>query len=137
MSRAAFTLKAFAVYLYALGLVLAVSPNLLLTTFGFPSTDEVWIRVLGLVVINLGAYYWFAAKSEARPFFVASVFTRIFVLFAFTGLAALGLAKPMLILFGAIDTVGGLWTLSALRRDRDTQFAPKESSRQARHDAAA
>ena len=137
MSRAAFTLKIFAVYLYALGLVLVVSPNLLLNTFGFPPTDEVWIRVLGLVVINLGTYYWFAAKSEARPFFVASVFTRIFVLLAFTGLAVLGLAKPMLILFGAIDTAGGLWTLSALRRSRDTRFAPKGGSQQARHDAGA
>ena len=117
MSKAAFTIKAFAVYLVVLGVVLLVAPNVLLATFGFPLTTEVWLRVLGLVVINLAVYYWFAAKSEARPFFQASVFTRGFILLGFTALASLGLAKPMLILFGALDALGGVWTWFALRSE--------------------
>jgi len=51
------------------------------------------------------------------PFFRASVATRVFVLVAFAGLAAAGLALPTLILFGAVDTLGGLWTHLALRAD--------------------
>lgn len=119
MSKAAFTLKVFAVYLCVLGALLLGVPNLMLTTFGFPPSDEVWIRVLGLVVFNLGVYYAYAAISEARAFFFASVFTRLFALLVFGALVVLGLAQPMLVLFGVLDAVGGLWTWRALRhRDR-------------------
>jgi hypothetical protein len=117
MSKAAFSVKVFAVYLAGLGVILLFVPNLLLGLFGFAATAEVWIRVLGVVIINLGVYYWFAAVSESVPFFRASVATRVFVLVAFAGLAAAGLALPTLILFGAVDTLGGLWTHLALRAD--------------------
>ena len=119
MSKAAFTVKAFSVYLFVLGVVLVVVPNLLLSVFGFPPTDEVWIRVLGIVVVNLGAYYWYAAKSEARLFFLASVFTRAFVFVAFVALVVLGLTKPILIAIGTIDALGGLWTYFALKSEQE------------------
>ncbi len=118
MSHAAFTIKAFAVYLMALGASLVFAPNLMLALFGFAPTTEVWIRVLGVVVFNLGWYYWYAAVSEARPFFAASVITRVFALLAFSGLVVKGFAPPMLALFGIIDAAGGAWTWAALRRDR-------------------
>jgi hypothetical protein len=118
MSKSAFTIKVFGVYLLVLGILLALVPNLLLSPFGIPPTNEVWIRVVGVVVINVGVYYWYAAVSEAKPFFLASVFTRAFVLLAFAAFAVLGLAKPMLIAFGAVDALGGLWTYFALRSER-------------------
>ncbi len=49
MSKAAFTVKVFGVYLFVLGLILLVSPNTLLSIFGIPETTEVWIRVLGVI----------------------------------------------------------------------------------------
>lgn len=115
MSTAALTLKVFAVYLFGLGLLLLLAPDPLLITFGFAPSRDVWIRVLGVVVVNLGVYYWYGAASEARPFFAASVATRLFVLVAFTSLVAAGLVQPMLILFGGVDALGALWTLWALR----------------------
>lgn len=117
MSKAAFTIKAFAVYLIGLGTLLVLVPNLMLALFGFAPTSEVWIRVLGVVVFNLGWYYWYAAVSEARPFFAASVVTRVFALVAFAGLVAAGFAQPTLVLFGFIDAAGGLWTWLALRSE--------------------
>ena len=66
MSKTAFTIKVFGVYIFALGLALLIAPNILLSIFGIPETKEVWIRVLGVVVVNLGIYYWYAAKSEAK-----------------------------------------------------------------------
>jgi hypothetical protein len=118
MTKAAFSLKVFAVYLAFLGLLLLLMPDALLTLFGFAPSHEVWIRVLGVVVINLGVYYWYGAASEARPFFAATVATRLFVLVGFTGLVVAGLVQPMLILFGMVDALGGLWTLWALRREQ-------------------
>jgi len=117
MSKAAFTVGAFGYYLLALGTVLVAVPNILLTLFLMPEAQEVWIRVVGLLVFNIGVYYVYAAKCEATAFFRASVFTRTLVVVGFAGFAALGLAKPMLVVFGAVDFIGGLWTWRALKSD--------------------
>jgi hypothetical protein len=83
-----------------------------------PQTTEVWIRVVGILVFNIGIYYWYAAKCEATAFFRASVYTRTLVLVSFAGFAALGLASPVLILFGAVDFAGGVWTYLALSAEK-------------------
>jgi hypothetical protein len=123
MSRAARSVRWFGIYLAVLGVTLVFVPNLLLTAFGLPETREVYIRVLGVVVFDLGVYYWFAAASEAVPFFRATVAGRALVLVAFTAFVALGLVSPLLILFGAGDLAGGLWTAWALRADRRAPVA--------------
>ena len=115
MSKAAFTIRIFGYYLLVLGVVLIFVPNLLLSLSFLPPTNEVWIRVLGVVLFNIGVYYIYAAKCEATAFFRASIATRTFVLLAFTAFVLLGLAKPMLVLFGATDFIGGLWTWHALK----------------------
>lgn len=117
MSRAAFTVKAFGIYLLLLGLNLILLPNLLLAVFGMPTTSEVWIRVVGVLAFNIGVYYWYGAKSEARPVFMASVLTRVFVPVVFIAFVVLGLASPVLVLFGVVDLAGGLWTFAALRAE--------------------
>jgi hypothetical protein len=118
MSRSAFTVKAFGVYVMGLGVVLILWPNLLLGLFGLPPTNEVWIRVVGVVAVDLGICYWYAAKYEAKALFLATAYYRVFVLAAFAAFAALGLVSPMLILFGAVDCAGGVWTFLALRAER-------------------
>lgn len=117
MSKAAFSIKAFGVYLLLLGVSLVLVPNLLLGVFAMPRTDEVWIRVVGVLVFNIGLYYWFAAQGEATSVFRASIATRVLVLVAFAAFAALGFAPPMLVLFGLADFAGALWTWQALKRD--------------------
>jgi hypothetical protein len=83
----------FGVYALVLGIALIVVPNLLLGIFGLPVTSEVWIRVVGVVVFNIGVGSWFAAKSEARAFFQGAVYSRSFVLVAFVGFWLLGFVK--------------------------------------------
>ena len=115
MSKSANTMKAFGIYLFILGVTLILVPNLLLSIFRISQTSEVLIRVVGVLVFNIGVYYWYAAKCEAKPFFWASVFTRVFVLSSFIVFAALGLCSPVLIFFGTVDFAGGIWTYNALR----------------------
>jgi predicted phage tail protein len=117
MSKPAFTLKIFGIYMNLLGISLMLAPNLMLSLFFITPTSEVWIRVAGVLVFNLGVYYWFAAKCEAEIFYQASVFARFFVLAAFTVFAALGFVSPVLIFFGAVDAAGGIWTWIALNSD--------------------
>ena len=121
MSKSAFTVKAFGIYLLVLGVGLTIAPNPLLSVFGMPQTTEVWIRVVGILVFNIGVYYWYAAKCEARAFFRASVYTRTLVLVAFAAFAALGFATPVLILFGAADFAGAIWTHLTLRAEQQAR----------------
>ena len=117
MNKPAFTIKAFGCYLLVLGLLLIFTPNTLLAIFLMPTTTEVWIRVVGVVVLNIGVYYIFAAICEAKLFYQASVYTRTFVLVSFIGFAIFGLVSPMIIFFGMVDFFGGLWTHFAIKAE--------------------
>lgn len=115
MSKSAFSAKAFAVYLFTLGPVLIVAPNFLLSIFRLPATTDVWIHVVGVLAFMLGVYAWVSA--EHKPFLEASVYTRFLVFVVFTIFAVAGLASPMIVLFGAVDLLGGIWTYFALKAD--------------------
>ncbi len=117
MSKSAFSAKVFAVYLFFAGGLLAVIPNVLLSMLQIPPTSEVWIRVIGVIAFMIGIYAWVAAKHDIRPFFIASVYTRVTVFVAFTIFAVLGLGSPMIVLFGVADLLGGAWTHWALKAD--------------------
>ena len=97
ISKAGFSVKAFGIYLLALGVGLALMPNQLLGAFGMPRTEEVWIRVVGVLVFNIGLYHLYAARGEAKGVFWVSVYTRV------------------LVLFGPADFAGAVWTFMALR----------------------
>ena len=118
MSKSAFTVKAFGIYVLVVGLGLVCVPHLLLPILGFAPSSEIWIRVVGLLAFNIGIYYWYAAKSEARAFFMATVFTRVLVPVVFIVFVVLGLASSALIPFGAADFAGAAWTFLALRSER-------------------
>ena len=117
MSRSAFSAKVFAVYVLAVGAILVIAPNVLLSLFGIAPTSEVWIHVAGVIASVLSIYIWIAAKHENKPFLEASVYTRAFVFVAFTAFAVLGMTSPMIVLFGVVDLCGGLWTYVALKAD--------------------
>ncbi len=117
MSRSAFTVKVFGIYALVLGVALILVPNVLLGIFDMPQTSEVWVRVVGVVVFNIGVAYWYAAKCEAKAFFRSTVFTRIFVLVAFVAFWQFGFVSPVLILFGVIDVLGAAWTYMTLKSE--------------------
>jgi hypothetical protein len=108
---------AFACHLLLLGLMLLLVPNLLLSLFQIPPTSEVWIRVVGMLVIFLGAYYFVAARAELRLFMIWSARLRASVFIFFGAFVLAGLAPPVLLLFGAVDLAGALWTWSAFRKE--------------------
>lgn len=114
MSRPARSVCVFAGYLVLLGFILVAAPNLLLTTFGIPPTNEVWIRVVGVLVVILGFYFAQAARKEITDFFRWTVPARSAVIVFFIAFVLLGWAKPVIILFGAIDLIGAIWTFMAL-----------------------
>jgi len=115
MSKAAASVFFFSIYLFLLGLILVAFPNVLLSLFRLPETNEVWIRVVGMLVLIIGYYYSVAAKNELASFLRATVIGRFAVLVFFIAFVFLGFAPPILVLFGLIDAVAATWTGFALR----------------------
>lgn len=115
MSRAAVSVFVFGIYLLFLGITLIVVPNILLSVFGIPATNEVWLRVVGMLVLLLGYYDIMAARRELTDFFRWSVYARASVIVFFTVFVLLEFVSPMLILFGTFDLLGSIWTGLALR----------------------
>ena len=123
MSRAATSMFVWGIYTAVTGLTFLVVPNVPLELLGFGATDEIWIRVLAVVLIVLGYYYLRTARHEIAPFFGWTVHARAFVVVAFVLFVVLGLAAPMLLLFAATETLGTIWTAWALRSSQQ-QPAP-------------
>jgi len=117
MSKSARSLFVFSIYLFVLGIILIVIPNVLLKLFTLPETNEVWIRVVGMLVLILGFYYFQASKSEIKKFLQWTVYGRTAVLIFFIVFVLLDFAPPVLILFGFIDAVAALWTQLSLRSE--------------------
>lgn len=118
MSKSARSVFIFGLYLGVLGIVLLVIPNFLLGMFQLPSTNEVWIRVVGMLTFLLGVYYILAARKEVTDFFQWTVYLRPTVILFFTAFVLLGFTSPLLILFGVVDLLGAIWTGLALRSSK-------------------
>ncbi len=117
MSKSAFSLRVFSIYMFALGSALVAAPNLMLSFFGIPETHEVWIRVVGVLVLVIGYVDFMASRNELLDLFRWSVPARLSVTVFFVIFVAMGFAPPILILFGAIDAAGAIWTAACLRID--------------------
>jgi hypothetical protein len=118
MATPAFTIQAFGIYLLGLGGILIVAPNALLSQFGLPPSEEIWIHVVGMLVAFLGVYYVRAAAAGLSAFFGWTVPVRLSVLAFFAAFVALLSAPPTLLLFGLVDAAGAIWTWRAIRVGR-------------------
>lgn len=115
MSKSVLSARAFAIYLFIVGPMLVIAPNVLLAIFRLPGTTEIWIRIIGVLAFNIGVFAWVSAES--RNFLKASVYTRCIFFLATLTFAALGLASPMIIFFGVTDLLGATWTHFALKAE--------------------
>jgi hypothetical protein len=104
----------FGIYLIIVAAGFLIIPNTVLTIFKMPKTEEQWIRVLAVVLVAVASYYIVAATNNLTPIIWATVYVRFGVLVAFIGLVLAKKANPPLIIFGIIDAVGAVWTLSTL-----------------------
>lgn len=123
MSSSARSVQVFGIYLVVLGIVLILFPNLLLAAFFLPLTAEVWIRVVGVLVLFLGIYYLRAARLGATEFFLWTVYVRASSILFFGAFVLRNYAAPPLLLFGVVDLLGAAWTAYALRSSKPAPAA--------------
>jgi hypothetical protein len=106
----------FGGYLLLLGALLVLAPNWLLGLLRVAATGEVWIRILGMVLLLMGTYYVLAALADVRAFMRWTVPLRATVPVFLLAFVLTGLAPRVLILFGLVDLAGAGWTGWALWR---------------------
>jgi len=116
MSKGARSVFVFGLYLIVLGLVLLAVPNALLEASFLSPTTEVWIRVVGMLILFLGFFYTQAARKELTDFIRWTMYPRSTVILFFAAFVLLGLARPPLLLFGVVDLFGAIWTGLAMRK---------------------
>jgi hypothetical protein len=109
-------MKVFGAYVSITGVGLLLAPALVLSLLGIAAPTDVWIRVVGALATVLGSYYWVCGAAGDATFMRVSVFGR----FAFAALClalVLAASAPVqLLLFGAVDIAGALWTSHGLRK---------------------
>jgi hypothetical protein len=105
-----------AIYVIITGLQLIFIPNMLLSMFGFEPTSEIWIKVLGIVILPLSAVYYAISKQGNEESVRATILSRGFVGIGFTLMALLGQAPMALILFAGIDIATAIWTWMEMKK---------------------
>jgi hypothetical protein len=117
MSPAAKSVYYFGFYLYLTGLTLIFVPNLFLKTLHLPESNDVWIRVVGVLAFCIGYYYHRTGAENITALLKHTIPTRIFVCISFTTFAALDFVSPILVVFGVIDLLGALLTWALLKNE--------------------
>lgn len=120
MNKSTLSIVIFGVYMSILGLLFITIPNQVMTLFGLEPVTDIWIRIVGLLLVILGFYYFMAIKEKAYNFYKWTVYGRFPIFFVFLGFVLLDLAPPILILFGAFDTGCAIWTGIMLKKESKT-----------------
>ena len=115
MSNAAKSIFAHGIYLVGLAVVLLTIPNVPLKIVGLPETNEVWIRVVGMMSLIFGYYYIQSARRDETEFFRSTILPRSSAVVFFIIFVLLGFAPVNLLILIAVDPVFVLWTVFALR----------------------
>lgn len=117
MSGSAKSVFIYGIYLAINGLMLLTVPNILITSLGIEPTNEVWIRLSGLLLAAISVYYFLAARYELAVIMKATAFIRFAIIFFFGAFVLLDLVSPNIIVIAVIDFLGGLWTFLMLRKE--------------------
>lgn len=123
MSPVARTVHLWGVYALVAGAILVLVPDVLLGVLGIPSSDEPWIRVVGVAMLAVGVYYLAGARTEATVFFRGTVLGRLIVVVSVLILAAVWRYWGLIVL-AVIEAASAAWTWTTLRRDERSPDAP-------------
>ncbi len=104
------------IYVLITGLQLIFIPSTLLGMFGFDPPAEIWIKVLGVLVLALAILYYSINTSGNKEVVMSTVWFRIFVAAGFLLLVVSGQTKSSLLLFAGVDVATAVWTWIELKK---------------------
>ncbi len=118
MKQSTISMIVFTIYIMILGLIFMFIPNSVITLFGFQPVTDVWIRIMGLILLILAYYYFMAIRERATNFYKWTAYGRLPIFFVFLSFVLLDLGPPILLVFGAFDTCCAIWTGLSLHREK-------------------
>lgn len=116
MSRSARSLFIFGIYIVVTGAAFIVAPGSLSALLQLPPATVGWGRVIGLLALVIGAYDIAGSRAECLPYIRASVPVRFGFATGTVLLVAFGQMPATILLLGATDIAGALWTAFALKQ---------------------
>ena len=122
MSKSPLSIFVFGVNLSLLALGFLIVPNTVLNFLGLLPTNEVWIRVVGTLLLGLSYYYILMSRLDFKPFFRFSAQARALVIAFSIVFILLGFVKAGVLVLGVIDFLAALWTALALKSESESVF---------------
>lgn len=116
MTRPARSLFVFGIYVLLVGAAFIVAPEALSSLLRLPPATAGWARAVGLLALVIGSYDSVGARSESMAYIRASVFVRIGFAAGTALLVVVGEMPSTLLLLGATDAAGAVWTAVELKR---------------------
>jgi hypothetical protein len=115
MTRPARSLFAFGIYVLITGFAFIAIPAPLVSLLRLPSATAGWARIVGLLAIVIGCYDVVGSRAECAPYIRASVPVRFGFAAGTALLVIFGQMPATILLLGATDIAGALWTAATLR----------------------
>lgn len=103
-------------YVIVAGIPAVLTPNFILTLSGFAPTTDIWIRVLGLLLLAVAPYYYTIAKYGSVPVAKATVWGRYFFSLSLLLLVGVGIGPLPLVGLAVSEIALAAWTDWEIRR---------------------
>ncbi len=110
-SQAALSTFWWGIYMSVNGISLIVYPNGTLATMGFEPTQEIWIRMAGLLALVLGFFYVQLGRFHFTPFYNWKVTGHVVGILTMTLFYLQGLAPSAIFMLCLTDGLAALWTI--------------------------
>jgi hypothetical protein len=120
LSNAAMSVFVFGIYMISLGFIFLFVPEFIFLILAYPTPPDIASRILGMIFFFLAYYYIRAGLQDEgmTNYFTWTVHTRGLVIVFLIVFTMMNLVSPMVILFGAVDLAGAIWTWWALGKDK-------------------
>ncbi len=117
MTPAGKSLFYFGIYGICAGFLFIIMPDTLTSFTYLPALPSGWGRMIGFLALVIGTYDIVCGKAGFKPFIMASIYVRLGFMFYVLLLVVFGQMPKPIILLGAIDALGALWTAMALKSE--------------------
>ena len=116
MTPAARSLFLFGIYILVVGVAFIAAPGPLMALLHLPPATVGWARVVGLLALVIGSYDTVAGKTGNAAHIRASIPVRIGFTAGTVLLVLFAQMPALILLLGATDVAGAVWTAMALRK---------------------
>ncbi len=121
MKKTEISIFSWAVYIVLLGLCLILFPAQTVSVFGYEGVgDALWIRMLGILSVVLGMYYFQMARYKISKLYPMKLAGHSFGIFCMTFFLVYDLADSRIVGTMLMDAAALTWTAVCLRLEKNS-----------------